>query len=119
MSDFSGFQCTGSFDSPSPFRMLTHETLLNITGQNETEYYLFTTDLYRLKRYGGLSFDNERPPRKRNDTDKSTTTTTTTTKTPKTNSDEDLPAAEMSKYELIQNLIKNRIARIWYNNKGE
>lgn len=129
MNDFSGFQCSGGYDSPAPFRLLTHETLLNITGQNETEYYLFTTDLYRLKRYGGLSFDNERPPR-RNQTNETTTTTTTktttttTTTTSTTNSGQDQlefsqQPTELSKYQLIQNLIKNRIARIWYNNKGK
>lgn len=109
MSDFSGFQCTGSYDSPPPFRLLTHETLLNITGENETEYYLYTTDLFRLKRYGGLSFDNERPPWKRNLTQNHTSREIE----PSNNQQQ----TEMKKYELIQNLIKNRIARIWYNNK--
>lgn len=60
LGDNSGFECKGAFDQPPSFKLITHETLLNITGQNETDYYLYTTDLFRLKRYGGLSFDNER-----------------------------------------------------------
>lgn len=108
LNDFSGFQCTGSYDTPSPFKLLTHETLLNITGENETEYYLFTTDLYRLKRYGGLSFDNERPPSPKNDQSTSRLIDQETIRN----------QSEIKKYELIQNLIKNRIARVWYNNKG-
>ena len=100
LADFSGFKCSNTFDSPVSFRPITHETLLNISGQNESEYYLYTTDLYRLKRYGGLSFDNEKllPPQKAKQIGQSDT--------------------NIKDVELIQNLIKYRNARIWYNNKG-
>ncbi|CAF0720825.1 unnamed protein product, partial [Brachionus calyciflorus] len=93
LEDNSGFICSGLYEIPPDFKTLTHEILLNITGENETNYYLSTTDLYRLKRYGGLSFDNEKPFK---------------------NEDENL----LENYELIQNLEKHRKARIWYNNKG-
>jgi hypothetical protein len=99
LADFSGFKCSSTFNTPVSFRPITHETLLNISGQNESEYYLYTTDLYRLKRYGGLSFDNEKllPPQE-----------------DKTKSQSDTNIKDV---ELIQNLIKSRNARIWYNNK--
>ena len=99
LSDFSGFRCTNTFDSPNSFHPITHETLLNISGQNESEYYLYTTDLYRLKRYGGLSFDNEKLIPSQADTN-------------------DQNDNRIKDVELIQNLIKYRNARIWYNNKG-
>ena len=57
-----GFECVqdNSLQMPPQFRPVTHEKLLNISGvASENDYYLFTTDMYRLKRYGGLSFDNE------------------------------------------------------------
>ena len=100
LADFSGFKCSSSYDLPSIFRPITHETLLNISGQNESEYYLYTTDMYRLKRYGGLSFDNEKllPPN-----------------TEKTTDDND---NNIKNVQLIQNLVKYRNARVWYNNKG-
>nr|UOU03311.1 ATP-binding cassette subfamily A2 [Brachionus rubens] len=91
LKDKSGYICSDSYDMPPSFRALTHETLLNITGENETNYYLSTTDMYRLKRYGGLSFDNDKPIREN---------------------------STLKDYDLVQNLEKQRIARIWYNNKG-
>jgi len=102
LADFSGFRCTNSFEAPNAFLPITHETLLNISGQNESEYYLYTTDMYRLKRYGGLSFDNERPPM-----------------TNLQANDSEQNENNMKNFELIQNLIKYRNARIWYNNKGK
>ena len=62
LKDLSGFECVqdNSLQMPPQFRPVTHEKLLNISGvASENDYYLFTTDMYRLKRYGGLSFDNE------------------------------------------------------------
>ena len=45
---------------PPEFRTVTRENILNISGSlNENDYYLYTTDMYKLRRYGGLSFDNE------------------------------------------------------------
>ena len=97
LADFSGFRCSSTYSLPEYFRPITHETLLNISGQNESEYYLYTTDLYRLKRYGGLSFDNERPP------------IAASVEQKKSN---------LSRVKLVQNLVKYRNARVWYNNKG-
>lgn len=105
LSDYSGFVCNSDYQLPPKFRALTHETLLNISGENETKYYLYTTDMYRLKRYGGLSFDNEYFKSSSKNTDASKTEVV----------DE---FSELKSNELLQNLIKHRIGRIWYNNKA-
>nr|QNH67857.1 ATP-binding cassette transporter subfamily A member 2 [Brachionus rotundiformis] len=89
MEDNSGFVCSQGFEIPPSFKTITHETLLNISGENETDYYLSTTDMYRLKRYGGLGFDKDRILDNYQDSS-----------------------------EHVQNLDKQRVARIWYNNKG-
>ena len=102
LADFSGFKCSSSDNFPDFFRGITHETLLNISGQNESEYYLYTTDMYRLKRYGGLSFDNERP-----------TSSINPTQNKSHNNNNNL-----KDFQLVQNLVKYRNARVWYNNKG-
>ena len=89
MKDNSGFMCSQIFDIPPSFKPITHETLLNISGENETNYYLSTTDLYRLKRYGGLGFDQDRF------------------------------FDNYTKLSVqVQRLEKQRAARVWYNNKG-
>ncbi len=62
LKDMSGFKCDTLDENKMPpkFKGLTHEILLNISSNiSEANYYLYTTDIYRLKRYGGLSFDNE------------------------------------------------------------
>nr|APD26542.1 ATP-binding cassette transporter subfamily A member 2 protein [Brachionus koreanus] len=89
IKDNSGFMCSEGFDMPPSFKTITHETLLNISGENETEYYLSTTDMYRLKRYGGLGFDKDK-----------------------------IVDNYKNLNEQVQNLEKQRLARIWYNNKG-
>lgn len=89
MKDNSGFMCSEGFEMPPSFKTITHETLLNISGENETEYYLSTTDMYKLKRYGGIGFDKDR-----------------------------VLENFTNLNEFVQNLEKQRIARIWYNNKG-
>jgi hypothetical protein len=92
MSDNSGFVCSyDNFNLPPQFHTLTHETLLNITGENETEYYLYTTDLYRLKRYGGLSFDNEEKF--------------------KSNKDKQMKLDNLKENELVQNLLKHSLGK--------
>jgi ATP-binding cassette subfamily A (ABC1) protein 2 len=103
LKDFSGFECatSSSFDSPPKFKLTTHETLLNISGSNESNYYLYTTDLFRLKRYGGLSFDNENASCSEQQTD-----------------NDHLISESLKDLKLIQNMATNRKARIWYNNKG-
>jgi hypothetical protein len=63
LADKSGFECSDetTFNYPQSYSTITNKTLLNISDSsiNETMYYLYTTDLYGLKRYGALSFDNE------------------------------------------------------------
>ena len=89
LSDLSGFKCLSDFDEPQSFRTVSRETLLNITATNETNYYLFTTDAYRLRRYGGLGLDYEKC------------------------CDEE---AESLSTKL--NLIAKRAGKVWYNHKG-
>ena len=102
LRDNSGFECSSAFDQPDSFKLVTHETLLNISGSNESDYYLYTTELYRLKRYGGLSFDNEQPPPSKAHTD----------------DEAQLRGGRRRRSKLVQNLAKPRVARVWYNNKG-
>ncbi len=82
---------------PEEFKTTTHETLLNISGSpNENDYYLYTTDMYRLRRYGGLSFDNEATKLE----------------------DCSIKPEEPSISRLVKSLKAERMARVWYNNKG-
>lgn len=55
--DSTGFVCSNSgYEMPPSFKVVTGDILMNITGQNEHEYYLYTTDMFRLRRYGALTF---------------------------------------------------------------
>uniref|UniRef100_A0A914W7B2 ABC transporter domain-containing protein n=1 Tax=Plectus sambesii TaxID=2011161 RepID=A0A914W7B2_9BILA len=55
--DGTGFSCqSGGYKSAENRRLVTGDNLYDITGQNESEYYLFTSDIYRLRRYGSLTF---------------------------------------------------------------
>ena len=52
----SRFVCP-TFPSAPTRRLISNDRLLNITREeNEILYYLYTTDLHHLDRYGGLSF---------------------------------------------------------------
>lgn len=118
LKDMSGFECEsrGTLRMPGQFRTATHEILLNISGTlNENDYYLYTTDMYRLKRYGGLSFDNEKHEFRNN------CQSTSRSLDHHTNLNiNHLPyiPESMKSRSLLQRFATNRIARVWYNNKG-
>ncbi|KAK3087439.1 hypothetical protein FSP39_005943 [Pinctada imbricata] len=57
--DKSGFVCSGSssYETPPEFRVVSKDILQNITGSKTQDFLLYTQDpIYRLHRYGGLSF---------------------------------------------------------------
>ncbi|XP_043210384.1 ATP-binding cassette sub-family A member 2-like [Amphibalanus amphitrite] len=55
-ADGAGQECrVGGYSLPVSWPVTTGDLLQNITGQPETEFYRATTDIYRLRRYGGLS----------------------------------------------------------------
>uniref|UniRef100_UPI00358F4AA8 ATP-binding cassette sub-family A member 2 isoform X1 n=1 Tax=Myxine glutinosa TaxID=7769 RepID=UPI00358F4AA8 len=57
----TGFLCSGRAGPPSPERrVVTGDILVDVTGHNVSEYLLFTTDQYRLHRYGAITFGNVR-----------------------------------------------------------
>lgn len=52
----TSFVCpTYGFSDPEYFKSVTGDKIYDISGQNESQYYLYTTDKYRLRRYGGIS----------------------------------------------------------------
>lgn len=60
--DGTGFICPSTgFEEPKHQLIVTGDVLFDISGQNETKYYLYTMDSFRLRRYGGLSFGLELP----------------------------------------------------------
>ncbi|CAN7944115.1 unnamed protein product, partial [Ixodes pacificus] len=92
-SDKTNYVCeTHGYRDPPMFQALTGDILLDISSQNEHEYYLYTTDMYRLRRYGAFSFGLSRayvPP----------------------SFGKDAPA-------LFQKIAVREVAKVWYNNKG-
>ncbi|CAN7993624.1 unnamed protein product [Ixodes hexagonus] len=92
-SDKTNYVCeTHGYRDPPMFKALTGDILLDISSQNEHEYYLYTTDMYRLRRYGAFSFGLSRgyvPP----------------------SFGKDAPA-------LFQKIAVREVAKVWYNNKG-
>lgn len=61
--DNSGFECSKNYRNPKKYRVVTRDIMQDITPEKPTrrgDYYLYTTDEYRLHRYGGFSFGTER-----------------------------------------------------------
>lgn len=57
ISDHTGQLCaTDGFEVPPTFQVVTGDHIQDITGDDEEEFYLRTSDLYRLHRYGGFTF---------------------------------------------------------------
>jgi len=57
--DGTGYICDSSgFQYPPTLKLITGDVLIDISGlgSKEHEYYLHTTDMYRLRRYGAFSF---------------------------------------------------------------
>ncbi|UYV63452.1 ABCA2 [Cordylochernes scorpioides] len=92
--DGTGFVCQNYGFTPDPptYKVVTGDILLDISGQREQEYYLYTTDAYRLRRYGAFSFSHERdyvPPK----------------------FGQDAPP-------IFRKIAVRNVAKVWYNNKG-
>ncbi|CAD7667769.1 unnamed protein product [Nyctereutes procyonoides] len=55
----TGFSCPGGVGGrPPQMRVVTGDILTDITGHNVSEYLLFTSDRFRLHRYGAITFGN-------------------------------------------------------------
>ncbi|XP_053393737.1 ATP-binding cassette sub-family A member 2-like isoform X2 [Mercenaria mercenaria] len=66
-TDKSGFECSTAERSPPEFRVVTRDIMqdisvkeMKLSMQERSKYYLYTTDEYRLHRYGAFSFGTER-----------------------------------------------------------
>ncbi|XP_071097331.1 ATP-binding cassette sub-family A member 2-like isoform X1 [Haliotis cracherodii] len=57
--DKTGFKCNKNHAEAPKFRVVTQDILQNITGQRTEDFILYTTQDYRLHRYGVLSFGLE------------------------------------------------------------
>ena len=57
--DASGFYCPSDYVQPPQYELITGDYVVDIGHQNMTEYSLYTTDEYRLHRYGALTFGIE------------------------------------------------------------
>ncbi|KAG8190583.1 hypothetical protein JTE90_014059 [Oedothorax gibbosus] len=90
--DKTGYVCDEYYTDPPSFKVVTSDILLDISGQNEHEYFLYTTGLYRLRRYGAFSFGlvREYVPH---------------------NFGKNAPP-------LFRKIAVRNIAKTWYNNKG-
>uniref|UniRef100_A0A8C5RJB7 ATP-binding cassette sub-family A member 2 n=1 Tax=Laticauda laticaudata TaxID=8630 RepID=A0A8C5RJB7_LATLA len=55
----TGFSCpSGVGGHPSQTKVVTGDILVDITGRNVSEYLLYTSDRFRLHRYGAVTFGN-------------------------------------------------------------
>ncbi|CAM1324270.1 ABCA2 (predicted) [Pycnogonum litorale] len=87
------FVCNSYYDKPKDqYRVVSGDRLIDITGQNEHKYYLYTTDLYRLRRYGAFAFGYSKKD------------------VPK-DFGKDTPP-------LLRKVAVKNIAKVWYNHKG-
>lgn len=48
--DKTGYVCEDYYTDPPSFKVVTSDILLDVSGQPEHEYFLYTTGLYRLRR---------------------------------------------------------------------
>ncbi len=47
----NGFICDHDFVNPPHFQVVTSDILQDASGDTEEDYFLYTTDMYRLNRY--------------------------------------------------------------------
>ncbi|KFM77694.1 ATP-binding cassette sub-family A member 2, partial [Stegodyphus mimosarum] len=90
--DKTGYVCEDYYTDPPSVKVVTSDILLDISRQNEHEYFLYTTGMYRLRRYGAFSFGLVRdyvPP----------------------NFGQNAPP-------LFRKVAVRNVAKVWYNNKG-
>ncbi|KAG1677981.1 ATP-binding cassette sub-family A member 2 [Nymphon striatum] len=86
------FVCGPVNDYPKKYRVVTGDVLMDVSSQNEHKYYFYTTDMYRLRRYGAFSFGH------------------TKSDVPN-NFGRHSPA-------LFRKIAVKDIAKVWYNHKG-
>ncbi|CAL8135403.1 unnamed protein product [Orchesella dallaii] len=43
------------YTEPNSFKSVTGDIVYDVSGQNESQYYLYTYDKFKMKRYGGIS----------------------------------------------------------------
>ena len=52
--DDRGLDCSDNYRSPPSLLTATQDIMQNITGQSESDYIYYTTDIYRLSRWVGF-----------------------------------------------------------------
>lgn len=89
----TGFSCpSGVGGHPPLMKVVTGDILVDISGRNVSEYLLFTSDRFRLHRYGALTFGNVQ---------------------------RSIPASFGVKAPpVVRKIAVRRTAQIFYNNKG-
>ncbi|KAM9081967.1 ATP-binding cassette sub-family A member 2 isoform 2-T2 [Megaptera novaeangliae] len=89
----TGFSCPGSVGGhPPQMRVVTGDILTDITGHNVSEYLLFTSDRFRLHRYGAITFGNVQ---------------------------KSIPASFGARAPaMVRRIAVRRAAQVFYNNKG-
>uniref|UniRef100_A0A9L0RWX1 ATP-binding cassette sub-family A member 2 n=1 Tax=Equus caballus TaxID=9796 RepID=A0A9L0RWX1_HORSE len=89
----TGFSCPGGVGGhPPQMRVVTGDILTDITGHNVSEYLLFTSDRFRLHRYGAITFGNIQ---------------------------KSIPASFGARAPaMVRKIAVRRAAQVFYNNKG-
>uniref|UniRef100_A0A8C3NL44 ATP-binding cassette sub-family A member 2 n=1 Tax=Geospiza parvula TaxID=87175 RepID=A0A8C3NL44_GEOPR len=89
----TGFSCpSGVGGHPPQMKVVTGDILTDITGRNVSEYLLYTSDRFRLHRYGALTFGNVQ---------------------------KSIPASFGAKAPAtVRKIAVRRTAQVFYNNKG-
>uniref|UniRef100_A0A452FWN9 ATP binding cassette subfamily A member 2 n=1 Tax=Capra hircus TaxID=9925 RepID=A0A452FWN9_CAPHI len=89
----TGFSCPGGVGGhPPQMRVVTGDILTDITGHNVSEYLLFTSDRFRLHRYGAITFGNVQ---------------------------KSIPASFGARAPaMVRRIAVRRAAQVFYNNKG-
>ncbi|XP_043914151.1 ATP-binding cassette sub-family A member 2 [Protopterus annectens] len=89
----TGFSCpSGVGGHPPQMKVVTGDIIVDISGRNASEYLLYTSDRFRLHRYGALTFGNVQ---------KSIPTSFGTKAPP-----------------MVRKIAVRRAAQVFYNNKG-
>nr|XP_021506816.1 ATP-binding cassette sub-family A member 2 isoform X3 [Meriones unguiculatus] len=89
----TGFSCPSSVGGhPPQMTVVTGDILTDITGHNVSEYLLFTSDRFRLHRYGAITFGNVQ---------------------------KSIPASFGARAPpMVRKIAVRRVAQVLYNNKG-
>ncbi|XP_042333674.1 ATP-binding cassette sub-family A member 2 isoform X3 [Sceloporus undulatus] len=89
----TGFSCpSGVGGHPPQMKVVTGDILVDITGRNVSEYLLYTSDRFRLHRYGAVTFGNIQKA---------------------------IPASFGVKAPpMVRKIAVRRTAQVYYNNKG-